>query len=333
MNQRDCVIKSIEHKSTNTIPYQLDLTLSVHEKLCDYYEDDEFLYTNIGNHLIREKNKNHRIIDPLSHQDIFGVIWKKEKEGGDIGIVSDYLLKEPQIEPYVFPKPDAGMIKSKCEHMIANHPSLFKIYEIGFSLFERAWTLRGMESLLMDFIQEEEFVDELLDAILEYNLGVIELAAQYPIDCIMFGDDWGQQKGLIMGPKLWKRFIKPRMEIMYKAVKGHGLYVAHHSCGDNYELFRELIEMGLDIYNTFQPEIYDMDAFKKEFGKQLTIYGGISTQGLLAHGTPAEVRETTKRTMDALSKDGGYIVAPTHQCTSDIPLKNIFAFVETVQQQ
>ena len=45
---------------------------------------------------------------------------------------------------------------------------------------------------------------------------VIDLAAQYPIGCIMFGDDWGQQKGLIMGPRLWKRFIKPRFALMYE---------------------------------------------------------------------------------------------------------------------
>lgn len=333
MKQKERVVQTIEHRNADILPYQLDLTQGVYEKLKDYYGDSEFLYNIVDNHLIREKNKNHKPVDSMSYRDIFGVTWYKEQEGGDIGIIRDYIIKEARLETYAFPKPDAELIKRKCESMIKDHTNLFKIYEIGFSLYERAWTLRGMDSLLMDFMLNEEFVDNLLDRILEYNLGVIDLAAQYPIDCIMFGDDWGQQKGLIMGPKLWKRFIKPRIAQMYERVKKHDLYIAHHSCGDNYELFPDLIDMGLDIYNTFQPEIYDVEKFKNEFGNYLTIYGGISTQGVLSKGTPVEVKNETKRIMDILGRNGGYIIAPTHQVTTDIPLENILAFTETVKGQ
>jgi uroporphyrinogen decarboxylase len=67
------------------------------------------------------------------------------------------------------------------------------------------------------------------------------------------GDDWGQQRGLIMGPKLWRRFIKPRVQAMYARVKAAGKFVMQHSCGAIQELFPDLVEMGLDIFNTFQP--------------------------------------------------------------------------------
>lgn len=331
MLQRERVSKAIEHKTTDIIPYQLDLTQGVYEELCEYFGDNNFLYNVVGNHLIREKNKNHCAIDSMSYKDIYGVTWHKEQMGGDIGIVRDFIFKEPDIGLFDFPEPDLGLIKSKCERIVSEHGNLFKIYEIGFSLYERAWTLRGMDNLLMDFLLNEKFVDELLDKILEYNINVIDLAAQYPIDCIMFGDDWGQQKGLIMGPKLWKRFIKPRVAQMYERVKKHGLFVAQHSCGDNSELFKDLIDMGLDIYNTFQPEIYNIEKFKKEFGNYLTIYGGISTQGILSKGNPKEVEKEIRKMMGLLGYNGGYIVAPTHQLTTDIPVENILAFIKTVK--
>lgn len=331
MNERERVIRAIRRHDTDRIPYQLDLTLGVHDKLTDYYQDGAFLYSRVGNHLIREKNKNHKHIDTRTHQDLFGVIWHQDREGGDIGTISEYFFKEPDITLYSFPEPDVNLIRGKCERIVREYNHLFKIFEIGFALFERAWTLRGMESLLMDFILNEAFVANLLDRILDYNLKVIDIAAQYPIDCIMFGDDWGQQNGLIMGPRLWQKYIRPRIAQMYERVKKHGLYVAQHSCGDNYPLFGVLIEMGLDIYNTFQPEIYDIVKFKAEFGKDLTIYGGVSTQGILSQGTPEEVRSETKRMMDVLGKNGGYIVAPTHQITTDIPLENILAFIEAVK--
>ncbi|MDO8685155.1 MAG: uroporphyrinogen decarboxylase family protein, partial [Clostridiales bacterium] len=189
------------------------------------------------------------------------------------------------------------------------------------------------ENLMMDFLLNEDFADELLDRILEFNLKVIDIAAQYPIDCIMFGDDWGQQKGLLFGPKLWRRYIKPRLSAMYERTKKYGLYIIQHSCGDNNELIKELIDLGLDVYNTFQPEIYNVKKFKKEYGNYITVYGGISTQGILSKGTPAEVKSETKKMMDIMGRNGGYIVAPTHQITTDIPLENIFAFIETVREQ
>ncbi|MHB1485785.1 MAG: uroporphyrinogen decarboxylase family protein [Saccharofermentanales bacterium] len=333
MKKKERVIRTIRHESTEIMPFQLDLTQGVYEKLAGFYGDADFLYDIVGNHLIREKHKNHKYLDSSHYRDIFGVTWDKEQHGGDIGTIRDYIFKEPDNDLFEFPTPDPEFIKRKCEDIVNRHPDLFKIYEISFSLYERAWTLRGIDNLLMDFVLNKKFVEKLFDKILDYNLKVIDIAAQYPIDCIMFGDDWGQQKGLIMGPAYWDEYIGPRLSEMYARVKKHGLYICQHSCGDNIELFERLIDMGLDIYNTFQPEIYDAVQFKKMYGNDLTIYGGISTQCVLAHGKPDEVREETKKMMDVLGRNGGYIVAPTHQITSDIPFDNILAFIETVKAQ
>lgn len=328
--KRDRVIAAISHKESDVVPCQLDLTDNMREKLENYFDNKNFLNEIAGNHMVRAKNKNHQIIDERSYMDIFGVVWQKDSNG-DIGSVRNYHFPNDDFDnAYEFPKPDRRLIDSKCNDMLKSEPDLFHIYEIGLSLFERAWSLRGMEDLLVDMKINPEFVDKLLDRITEYNLGVIDIAAQYPIDCIMLGDDWGQQRGLIMGYPLWKRFIQPRIKVMYERIKSHGLYVAQHSCGDNYELFPDLIDMGLDIYNTFQPEIYNFEEFKKEYGKSLTIYGGISTQGVFAHGTPKEVYDTTVRTIEVLGKDGGYIVAPTHQLMHDTPVENVLAFLDAV---
>ena len=133
MKQRERVIQAVRHQQTDFIPFQLDLTQGVYDRLCNYYNDPEFLYTVVGNHLIREKNKNHQPIDSMSYKDIWGVVWNKEQEGGDIGIIRDYVLKEPRVELFTFPEPDAELIKSKCERMSNDYSHLFKIYEIGFS--------------------------------------------------------------------------------------------------------------------------------------------------------------------------------------------------------
>jgi len=98
-------------------------------------------------------------------------------------------------------------------------------------------------------------------------------------------------------------------------------------------LFPELIDMGLDIFNTFQPEVMDVAFCKREYGRDLTFYGGISTQQVLPRVGPREVRDEVRRMMDIVGRDGGYIVAPTHAIPRDVPPENIAAMMEVVQAQ
>ena len=331
MTRREAVLAALRKEETPVIPYQLDLTDLARNRLQDYFGDPDF-ETKLGNYLAQERNEILHTISPSSKRDMFGVVWETEQEG-DFGVVTDYTLKEAEFGDYTFPEPDEAVIRAKCEALRAVKDEQFTMYIIGFSLFERAWSLRGMENVLVDFITDPAFVNELFERINEYNLKVIDIVAEYPIDCIFFGDDWGQQRGLIMGPDHWRRHIKPHLRQLYQRVKDHGMHVAQHSCGDIQELFPDLIEMGAEIYNTFQPEVYEIEKIKAEYGQDLTFYGGISTQRLLPMSDPDTVRRETRRLMGILGRNGGYIVAPTHAIPNDVPTENIIALLEVMQGQ
>ena len=330
MTPRDRVIMALSHNETDILPYYLDLTDEVYERLQKYFDDNDF-FQKTGSHLAQERNESFTVFSSTKFRDMFGVTWNREQEG-DFGIVQDYILKDADFSDYIFPKPDEKLIREKCERL-EKEKDKFRMYIIGFSLFERAWTLRSMPELLIDFKINQDFAHELLDRIVDYNLAVVDIVAQYDIDCIFYGDDWGQQKGLIMGPGIWREFIKPRLKKMYDRAKEHGMYVCQHSCGDISEVFTDLVELGLDAYNTFQPEVYDVVQMKKLYGDKITFYGGISTQQLLPNATPEEVKSEMRRLMNILGKDGGYIIAPTHAMPNDIPTENIIAFLEVVQNQ
>lgn len=331
MTKREAVIKALRHEDVYPVPYALDLTELVHKRMQMFCQDPLF-FEHSGSYLAKQTNESFTDLGGGMVQDMFGVVWDKGSQEGDFGIIPNYLIKEATLDGYTFPEPDERLIREKCEALVANK-DLFTMYSIGFSLFERAWTLRSMEELLMDMIADPDFVDALMDKIVDYNLKVVDIVAEYPIDCIFFGDDWGMQQGLIMGYPLWKQFIKPRIRREYAHVKSKGMYVAQHSCGDCREVFPDLVECGLDIYNTFQPEVYDIDYFKKTFGNSITFYGGISTQRLLPFAKPDEVKAEMQRIIDVLANKGGYIIAPTHAMPGDIPEENVMAFLEVCQNQ
>ena len=324
MTKREVVLRTLNHQESDVIPYFLEMTEETEKKMIAYTGDKKF-FEHTDSYLAQERNESFTDLSDGKFQDMFGVIWDKGAQEGDFGIAIGHPIPDSEIGDYKFPEPDEKLIREKCERLVAQKDK-FTMYIIGFSLYERLWTLHGIEQTLEDFLLEPEFIDEVLDGIVEYNCKVVDIVAQYPIDCIFYGDDWGQQQGLIMGYPLWKRFIKPRLKKMYDHVKKYGMYVAQHSCGDCRQVFPDLVELGLDIYNTFQPEVYDIVDFKERFGKNLTFYGAISTQKILPFKTPEEVRVEMHRIMDILGKDGGYILAPTHAMPGDIPEENVLMF-------
>lgn len=328
---RQRVLKTLAHEQPDVTPWQIDLTIDARNQTAQYLGDPDFV-AKIGNHLAGVEDGCFVQMRPDFWQDQFGIVWNRTIDK-DIGNVDEFLLKEPELGGYRFPRPDLDRNARRYERLIAEHPNAFRHGGVGFSMFERAWTLRGMENLLADMILHPRFVDDLMDKILEYNLAVIDHLLAYDVDCVRLGDDWGQQRGLIMGPRLWRRFIKPRVKIMYERVKLGGKFVMQHSCGAVQELFPDLINMGLDIFNTFQPEVMDVGFCKREYGQHLTFYGGISTQQVLPRVAPEELRGIVREMMDTIGADGGYIVAPTHAIPRDVPPESIVTFIQVVRNQ
>jgi uroporphyrinogen decarboxylase len=145
---------------------------------------------------------------------------------------------------------------------------------------------------------------------------VVEEMLKYD-DGLLYGDDWGQQRGLIFRPKRVVSSGAHRQ--LYGAVKRSGRTVMIHSCGKVQELFPDLIEVGLDVFNPFQPDVMDPYEMKRQYGHLLSFFGGVSVQHLLPHGTPAEIRAEARRMMDQVGLGGGFIIAPSHDMPGDIP--------------
>ena len=265
-------------------------------------------------------------------QDVFGVVWDRSVDK-DIGNVKGCVLPEPTLSGYTFPDPLDPRFFADIPERIAQYGDRFRVFQIGFSLYERAWTLRGMQNLLMDFYDHPGFRPRPA----ECHCWIIILprckeALKYDIDAVYFGDDWGQQHGLQMGAPLWRKFIYPVLKRMYGVVRDAGKYVFIHSCGDVDELFDDLIGIGLNCFNPFQPEVMDVAALMKQYRGRLTFHGGLSTQKTLPYGTVEDVRRETERLLE-LGREGGYIFAPAHDVEGDVPLENMLAFIEVVQRQ
>ena len=332
MTKRDVVRAVLEGQRPPYVPWSMGFTLEAREKLTDHYGTSD-LDTVLGNHLLKLGSDIgfFREIGDNRVQDVFGVVWDRTIDK-DIGNVEGRVLSRPSLDGYSFPDPLDPRFFAGIAEKISCFGDRFRVYQIGFSLYERAWTLRGMEQLLIDFVDHPDFVHELLAAIVDYNVAQVGKALEYDIDAVYFGDDWGQQRGLQMGPVYWHRFLRPALERMYGVVRAADKFVMIHSCGDVDELFDELIALGVNCFNPFQPEVMDVYALLPAYRGRLAFHGGMSTQRTLPFGSVADVQAETRRLL-ALGREGGYLFAPAHDVEGDVPLENMLAMVEIVQAQ
>jgi uroporphyrinogen decarboxylase len=332
MQKRDLIRLILEGKRPPYVPWSMGFTKEAKQKLQRHYGCED-LEVPLDNHLLRLGSDIGFFTDLGNDrvQDVFGVVWDRSIDK-DIGNVAGRVLAGPTLEGYAFPDPLDPRFFADIPAKIARFPDRFRVFQIGFSLYERAWTLRGMEQLMIDFYDHPRFVHALLEQIGDYNIAQVREAVRYDIDAVYFGDDWGQQHGLQMGPRLWRQFIYPVLKRMYAAVRDAGKFVMIHSCGDVDELFDDLLAIGLNCFNPFQPEVMDIHGLLPRYRGRLAFYGGLSTQRTLPFGSVADVRAEVGRLLE-LGRQGAYIFAPAHDVEGDVPLENVLAAIEMVQGQ
>jgi uroporphyrinogen decarboxylase len=270
------------------------------------------------------------------NRDIWGACRRKVRHGfGELDeLVGAPLAEAASLEDlhvYRWPEPDwwdfsqlredISRLNEKSEHSIR--------YRVG-SVFETAWSLRGMEQFLLDCGSAPELSCYIMDRIAEVhveNLRRVLTSAHDLIDIVYFYDDLASQEGLMLSERMYARMIQPYHARIIEVASSFGKPVMMHSCGAVYRLIPRLIDMGLSVLNPIQTTARGMDPAKlaREFGEQLVFHGAIDVQRLLPTATPAVIREHVALMDQTLGSHGGYIRSGSHHLQADTPLENVLA--------
>jgi len=237
------------------------------------------------------------------------------------------------IEAFDWPRADdfdVDALRRACEEW-EGYPILGATSE-PFYLYCR---LRGMETALEDLIARPEIAEAMLTRIFEFDAALIErvlVEAGESIDLIYLAEDLGTQDSLLMSPALFRRFLKPRMAGLARLVHAHGKRVFHHDDGAIRALIPDLLEVGIDILNPVQWRCRGMDRadLAAGFGDRVVFHGGIDNQQTLPFGSPQDVRDEVKESIELLGGRRGYIVAPCHNLQNNTPTENVVALYEAV---
>ncbi|MCY2927652.1 MAG: hypothetical protein NT031_19865 [Planctomycetota bacterium] len=331
MTPREIVREQIRHRETGRVPYTLAFEPEVWERLDRHYGGQGWRerivpYVSWCPNVVRPPNVT---IDAAHHRDAFGTIWQTDKEAP---VVVEPGLKRPSFEGYAFPA--AGAFLSDEAHRqarehVARTAGAFTILFLPVCLWE-AWYLRGFEETLTDCIAHEDFYGELLDRMTALTLAFVAACADIPADAIMMGDDWGHQRGVLMGAGRWRRFYKPRYARIFQAIHDQGKLAVMHCCGSVGEIMGDVVEIGLDVLESVQPEAAGMDpyALKRAWGEKITFWGCLGSQSTIPFSNSSDLRVEIRRLRREMSRGGGFILAPAKPVRPETPLAHALALVE-----
>lgn len=237
-----------------------------------------------------------------------------------------------QYEEYPWPSytvPDAAGEVAR-----AHHEAGFAVGGFAGHIWEVAWQVRGMNELMLDFIEREEMAAFLLDRITEQVVRCAEGIARASADVLQLGDDVGMQDRLMMSPSMWREWLFPRLKRAADAARAVNpdIHIWYHTDGDVRAIIPGLMEAGIDVLNPVQPECMDPFELRAEYGDSLAFWGCVGTQSTLPFGSPNEVKRAVHRLIDEVGASGGLFLAPTHVVEPDVPWPNIVAFFEAIEE-
>jgi len=340
MTPKEQVIAQIEHRETDPIPYTLTFDEAGHfEERLDAYFGDATWREALDNAIRHVPQPSAGMVVDMTagdyYTDLYGTTWQLNLRPHRL---VEPALKEPSLDGYELPDVDALFDpdwEDRARRQIEEESDHFLVASFGFGLFERSWTLRGFENAMMDVAAHPDFYDELVGRLADHQMEIVERLLALPVDGIMFSDDWGYQQGVLIGAERWRQILKPRLAKLYARAHEAGRYVLSHCCGSIEEIMPDVIEIGLDVYESVQPEARNNSPYelKQKYGDRITFWGGLGSQSTIPFGTPEEIRAEVARLCREMGRGGGYILAPAKAIQPETPIENAAAVVEAFLEQ
>jgi hypothetical protein len=201
----------------------------------------------------------------------------------------------------------------------------------GGALFEALRWLRRFEYVLMDIEENTPEINRIADIVMEYDKGHIKRSLALDVDAVSFGDDLGTQNALMISPKTFRKFFKPRYDELFKPIVKAGKHICFHSCGQFMSVLEDLREVGVDSIWPQLP-LFDLQELSKRC-RDL----GISVQlhpdrgDLMQRSKPQQVKDYVYRLIDTFDTANGgswlYI-----EIDPGFPYENVEALFETAME-
>ena len=298
MESREIVRRAIEFGTPPRLPFWQNVLPDVPSDVCDCWEMD--------------RARRGWFFDHAAEDD-WGCGWAASPTQKNMGQVVYHPLEDwSKLDSYRPPSPRDPFYFERIEDAISQAGDRYVVVACHFNLIERLHMLHGFAQTLADFHLEPSKIEQVLDMILEFKLGLFdELARRYGdrVHGLFLTDDWGTQQGTFTSGRMFEDFFLKRYRTMVGAVHGHGWHFMLHSCGRVNAFVPYFVELGIDVLNLQQPRLYGIEEIGRQFAGKVCFLTTADIQATMPSGDLEKIRAEVRELVEHWATPrGGFIV-------------------------
>ena len=330
MNGRERVLAQLAHAETDSLPMMGITMMFATDQIGVPYRD----YATDYRVLVEGQLKTAELFD----MDHVSVISDPGREAADCGATVVYFDNQPpaidEMNARLANKADLVSMQMPDPlgggrmHDRVKAATLFKEQVRQDKLIE-GWVegpcaegadLRGINTLMMDFYDDPDFIRDLFAFNVEMALAFAKAQVDAGVDIIGVGD----AAASLIGPQLYEEFVFPYEQKLVDGIHAMGSRVRLHICGNITPILRKVGELGCDIVDL--DSMVSVAAARQAMGPTQVLLGNMDPVAVLKNGT---VEDVLKASATSHQEAGtAFILGAGCEIPRGTPKENVLALSE-----
>ena len=332
MTSRERVIAALNRKEPDRVPtFEWIINPDVIKKMTNQTSEIEFIRQMDIDGIAVGTNMKQEEVDDKHYKDEWGIV---RASYGEYPVpVGCSIISKEDLENLTVPDPDADYrfddIKNAMEEFGDEMAIVIRLRDV----FSQPRDLMGFSGVLEGFYTQPELVSELMEISVEYNIRLAKIAKSLGGEIIVVGDDYADNSGTLMSPKMFREMVLPHLKKLIQNFKDLGMYVIKHTDGNIMSIIDDIIDTGIDCIDPIDP-LADMDIefIKQKYGDRVCIKGNVDCVSTLVDKSPQEVVKETKDCILKASIGGGHIISSSNSIHAGINPVNYKVLLDAIKE-
>ena len=186
----------------------------------------------------------------------------------------------------------------------------------------------GWEAFSYAVYDEPALLGALFEIYTDWFSRALKHICKLGFDFIWAGDDIAFKTGPMISPSLFRSLFMPYWRRVAAAIQLPWIF---HTDGNFLPLLEDIVSLGMNALHPIEPGAVDIGEVKRLLAGRAALVGNIEIN-TLSTGTPSEVEQLTRETIEKIAPGGGYILSSSNSLTRSCQVNNVLSMVNACKK-